>query len=79
VPATRLKGSLDVIANGAEVCEFTVAVTVMSPGEELKAEAELLTVVDEPVAVERLILFAPAVTLHVVEEPPLEVSWIEVA
>lgn len=61
-----------VIGNGLEVCPLAVAVMVTSPGAELNAVPELVTVMLLPDVAERFTLFAPAVTAQVVEGPPSE-------
>ena|SRR5580765_6562690 len=78
-PATSRFGVRVVIENGLDVSPFAVAVILTSPTLELNAVPELSTLIEEPVKDETVILLAPAVMFHVVEEPPLEVSWIEVA
>lgn len=79
MPGTRRFGVRVVSENGAEVCPFAVAVNVTSPTLELKAVPELSTLIDDPVNDESVMLLAPAVMFQVVEEPPLEVSCMEVA
>jgi hypothetical protein len=79
VPATRRFGVRVVIENGFEVCPFAVAVIFTSPALELKAVPKLSTLIEEPVKDDTVILSAPAVMFQVVEEPPLDVSWMEVA
>jgi hypothetical protein len=59
-------------------CPLAVAFTVMSFVVALKADPELLAVTEAPEVAERLILFAPAVTVHVVELGPVEFSVAEV-
>lgn len=79
-PFTSEFGVRVVIENGLDVCPFTVAVSFVSPTAELNAVPELRTVICDPVNDETVMLFAPAVMFHEVEEdPPLAVSWIEVA
>jgi hypothetical protein len=78
-PGWKSLGVLEVMLKGAEVCWFAVAVIVMSPTAELKAAPELVIIVCDPLVAERLTLLAPAVTVHVVEEPPDEVRVIDVA
>jgi hypothetical protein len=63
---------------GAESTPPTVALIVMSPAELLNGDPLLVTVICAPVVPERETLFAPAVTVHVVELPPDEVRVIEV-
>jgi len=79
IPATRRYGVRVVIEKGSEVCPFAVAVILTSPTAELKADPELVTLIEDPVVEERLILSAPVVTVQVVLAPPLDVSVIEVA
>jgi hypothetical protein len=74
----------DVIANGADVTfapllVTILAVTLMSPTEELNAVPVELAVTVAPVVDERWTLLAPVVTLQEVPAPPLEVNVIEVA
>jgi hypothetical protein len=79
VPGTDRFGVRVVSEKGFEVSPFAVAVSETSPILELKAVPELSTLMEEPVKDETVILFAPAVIFHVVEDPPVEVSVIEVA
>src|SRR5438876_702849 len=72
-------GALDVMLNAAEVCPFAVAVNVISPIAELNKPATPVTVIVAPVSAETWTFPDPDGMFHVVEEPPDEVSIIEVA
>jgi hypothetical protein len=63
----------DVSDAGSEVAPFAVAVMLMSPTDVLNADPELVTIVCAPDVAEIFTRLAPAVTVHVVPPPPLEV------